>query len=98
MVVHEDIVIDGKNFVKYYSNENFKIRCDQDMNIYPVAYVLQGSTVTFTQTNQPLNEITPGHEISACQIVGLKDFVEKTVDVFVDDNENNQLNIDLGGA
>lgn len=59
MISSENVTLDGMNLIRYYSDNNKKIRGD-DENIYPAAYVVRGSTNTFTETNLPLNEITSG--------------------------------------
>ena len=93
----ENVKIDGIDLVKWSSTGNFKIK-SQDGNIYPLAYVAKNSTVTFTETNIPLNEITAGAIVDCSSVVGLSGYISSVVDLIADDIPNNGINIDLMGA
>jgi hypothetical protein len=80
----ENVKIDGLNLVKWSSTSNVKIKSD-DGNIYPVAYTAKNSTVQFTETNIPLNEITAGVIVDCKDVVGLSGYISSVVDLIVDD-------------
>jgi hypothetical protein len=97
MVVSSLVKIDGNEYIKWYDNENKKIRCVQDDNIYPSAYTQKGSTYTFVSTNIPLNEISSFSQIEASNVVGLSDYIVETIDN-MDGVDDDTVAIDLGGA
>lgn len=90
--------INGNKVKKYYSDNNTKIQCYQDKNIYPVAYVDISSTITFVSTDIPLNEISSGMVIDPTCIAGLSDYIINTMDIASDGVDDDVIGVDLGGA
>lgn len=98
MVVSALVDIDGVEFVRWSSDRNMKIKCEQDGNIYPIAYVTKDATVTFVDTDKPLNEISAARIITPQDVQDLSEFIIKTIDEAVDDMEGDGMNIDMKGA
>ena len=80
MISSAYVTIDGVRLVKYYSTEFKKIKCVEDGNIYPLAHVTEDATVSFEETDIPLNEITAGAIVSADNVLGLGDYIFKTTE------------------
>lgn len=97
MISSINVTLDGVQLKKHFSTDYFKILCNEDGNIYPIAYTTKDATVSFSETSFPLNEILPGTEISASQVLGLSDFISVTVDL-LDGIKDNKVNFDGGGA
>ena len=94
----EDVTIDDVNLVRYYSDKNVKIKSNEEGNIYPIAYVVKGSTVEFSETDIPLNEISSGMRVRYQDVIGLSGYVSSLVDYLADDVYGDGANVDLGGA
>ena len=94
----EEVTIDDVNLVRYKSDRNVKIKSEEDGNIYPIAYVVKGSTVRFTETNIPLNEISSGITVTYKDVSGLSGYVSSLVDYLADDVYGDGVNVDLGRA
>ena len=94
----EDVTIDDVNLVRYYSDKNVKIKSNEEGNIYPIAYVVKGSTVKFSETNIPLNEISSSVKVTYQDVMGLSGYVSSIVDYLADDVYGDGVNVDLGGA
>lgn len=99
MVLSSNVIIEGVELIKFYSDNNTKIKCNEDGNIYPVAYTDPKSTISFLSTDIPLNEISAGiiTNIDAYDIVGLSDYIINTLDV-MDGKDDDRIDVDLGGA
>ena len=97
MIISALVKINNNELIKYYSNSNKKIKCNEDDNIYPSVYVAKDSTYTFSETDIPLNEISASTIINAASVVGLSDYVLNTLDL-MDEKDDETIAIDLGGA
>ena len=97
-IVSKDVTIDGIQLTRYSSDKDVKIKCVQDGIIYPIAYLTRGSSVEFSETNIPLNEISSGAIVSYGDVMGLSGYISSVVDFITDDKPNNGINFDLGGA
>lgn len=80
MIESEYVIIDGVKLVRYYSTSLKKIKCVEDGNIYPLAYVTQDATVTFDETNIPLNDIIAGAIVSSDNVLGLSNYIVQTTE------------------
>lgn len=80
MIASAYVRIDGVRLVRYYSTSFKKIKCVEDGNIYSLAYVTQDATVSFEETDIPLNEITAGAIVSADNVLGLSNYIVKTTE------------------
>jgi len=96
-IVQENVTIDGVELRRYRSDQDVKIRCVEDGNMYPLAYLTQDATVTFAETGYPLNDITAGALVSCDNVLGLSDYIIDTIDE-LDGIKDNHLSVDLGGA
>lgn len=97
MILSSKVIVDGIELKKFYSDNNTKIKCEQDGNIYSLAYTDLNATVSFLTTDIPLNEISVGVEIRAEDLIGLSDYIINTLDT-MDGVDDNRIDVDLGGA
>lgn len=96
MIVSTNVNIDGVELVRWSSDADVKIKCVQDGNVYPVAYVTKNATVSFDETNIPLNEISAGVPIYYSDVIGLSGYIVDTLDVMWDGKINDTININSG--
>lgn len=97
MIHNENTELDGIQLIRYYSDANKKIRCNEDGNIYPTAYTAPNSTLTFSETDIPLNDVSAGPIIDAKNIKGLDAYISSWVDL-QDNVADNQVVVNLGGV
>ena len=75
MAIRKDLVkIDDKDLYKIWSDNYVKIQCQQDMNIYQVAYLTLSSLYTFQETNIPIEQI---FKVQADEVLGLSGYISQ---------------------
>ena len=97
-IVQENVTIDGVELRRYRSDQDVKIRCVEDGNMYPLAYLTQDATVTFAETSYPLNDITAGAIVSADNVLGLSGYILDTLDVASDGKHDDTIYVNGGSA
>ena len=75
MAIRKDLVkIDNKDLYKIWSDKYVKIQCQQDMNIYQVAYLTLSSSYTFQETNIPIDQT---FKVQADEVLGLSGYISQ---------------------
>ena len=75
MAIRKDLVkIDNKDLYKIWSDNYVKIQCQQDMNIYQVAYITLSSSYTFQETNIPIDQT---FKVQANEVLGLSGYISQ---------------------
>lgn len=75
MAIRKDLVkIDNKDLYKIWSDNYVKIQCQQDMNIYQVAYITLSSLYTFQETNIPVDQV---FKVQADEVLGLSGYISQ---------------------
>ena len=75
MAIRKDLVkIDNKDLYKIWSDNYVKIQCQQDMNIYQVAYITLSSLYTFQETNIPIDQT---FKVQANEVLGLSGYISQ---------------------
>lgn len=97
-IVQENVTIDGVELRRFRSDQDVKIRCVEDGNMYPLAYLTQDATVTFAETSYPLNDITAGAIVSCDNVIGLSGYIVDTLDIASDGRLDQTILVDGGSA
>ena len=75
MAIRKDLVkIEDKDLYKIWSDNYVKIQCQQDMNIYQVAYITLSSSYTFQETNIPIDQT---FKVQANEVLGLSGYISQ---------------------
>ena len=99
-IVQENVTIDGVELRRFRSDQDVKIRCVEDGNMYPLAYLTQDATVTFAETSYPLNDITAGAIVSCDNVIGLSALVQRELSAsrLTEGPQNTHLKADHPGV
>ena len=67
MIITENVTIDGRQFVKTYSDEGMYIRQEQTGAVYSEAIDVENSALTYTETDIPIEveELTEAEQKAA---------------------------------
>lgn len=81
MAIRKDLVkIEDKDLYKIWSDNYVKIQCQQDMNIYQVAYITLSSLYTFQETNIPVDQI---FKVQADEVLGLSGYITQQTETSI---------------